>query len=965
MVGGSASAGWESLLEAELFGPYRLDELIGRGGMGEVFRAFDTKRDRAVALKRLPAALGADAEFVARFRREAAIAARLRAPHVVPIHDYGDIDGRLFIDMRLVSGTDLGRLLAGGGPLEPARAVGIVAQVASALDDAHAEGLAHRDVKPSNVLLTGNDFAYLADFGVVREVSGGPALTRTGAMVGTLAYMAPERFQGQSGDHLADIYALSCVLYESLTGRPPFGGQGAPALMYAHLHQAPPQASTQQRGVPAALDEVIARGMAKDPRQRFATAGELASAASTALRGPVSTAPSNDRPTGVSTIVRVPAIPDTTPGPAKGDTTQQQPTPPPAPTTPQPTPPPAPTTPPPAPTTPQPTPPPKPQFTPLFKPQPTPKPSPTAPPKPQFTPLFAPPFKPQPTPKPSPTPPPKPQPTPPPTPLTSPPSAQKASRGSVLTVPATLLVLLAAVAVTAFFVKPWRHDGGEQSEMRSSAPPPTAELKRFYGQSLSWSGCSPFAQARDDKKAYADPGLQCAYLTVPLDYEKPNGRTIQVGLLRRLASDQAHRIGSLVLNPGGPGLSGMSFAANQVDRITNNDIGQRFDFVGFDPRGVGSSKPQIVCRTPAEWDAERLMNLGVDTSPAGVAKTETQEKADNQGCVDRTGKDVLANIGTRDVVRDLDIMRSALGDEKLTYLGYGYGTRIGATYAEAFPKNVRAMILDGGIDLAQDLISQNIDQNRGFQQAFEAFVAWCVRRPDCGLGTDKDRAMSRYQELVRSLITQPVRVSGERRLSYTDATFGTTQALYSSNPSLGLWRRLDQGLQELAQNRPADSLMYLADLYYRREEDGSYSNVMDVFQAVRCIDYPPIKDPTVARNADAQSRKNAQFLDSGQPPSSALDNCAFWPVPPTSEPPHHPRIPDLPAVMVISTTQDPATPYQAGVHLADDLKAHLLTNEDTQSTAFLQGNDCVDHYGVHYLTDRALPPEKARCVAKR
>ena len=438
MVGRDALTGRESLLEAEMFGPYRLDELIGRGGMGEVYRAFDTKRKRAVALKRLPAAQGADAEFVARFRREAAIAARLRAPHVVPIHDYGDIDGRLFIDMRLVSGTDLARLLAGGGPLEPARAVGIIAQVASALDDAHAEGLAHRDVKPSNVLLTNNDFAYLADFGVAREVSGGPAITVAGTMVSTLAYMAPERFMGRSGDHFADVYALGCVLYEALTGRPPFGGVSPPTLMYAHVHHAPPRASTRRRGVPPALDEVIARGMAKDPRQRFATAGQLASAA---LQGLVSAAPRNDEPAGVSTIVPLPGIPDPAPGPPSGDRTQQQPKPPPTP----------------------------------------PKSTPTPPLKPQSTPQFTP----------QPTPPPEPQPTPPPEPQ---PLARKASRGSVLAVGATLLVLLAAVAVIVFFVIPRPKPG----------PLPTG-LERFYDQTLSWSGCLPFA-----KTLLANSGVQAA-----------------------------------------------------------------------------------------------------------------------------------------------------------------------------------------------------------------------------------------------------------------------------------------------------------------------------------------------------------------------------------------------------------------------------------------------------------------------
>ncbi|WP_218604349.1 serine/threonine-protein kinase [Pseudonocardia abyssalis] len=270
----------------EQFGPYRLEELVGRGGMGEVYRAYDTRRDRIVALKRLPAHLAADPDFRARFRKEAAVASRLTEPHIVPIHDFGEIDGRLFLDMRLVNGRDLADVLAEGGPLPAARAVPIVAQVASALDAAHASGLLHRDVKPANVLLTG-DFAYLADFGVARAVDGSAdsALTATGATVGTLGYMAPERFLGDAVDHRVDVYALACVLFELLTGRTPFAGVTGPALMHAHLSTEPPAPSRVAHGVPAALDAVVARGMAKDPAHRYAAAGELAAAATQAVNG--------------------------------------------------------------------------------------------------------------------------------------------------------------------------------------------------------------------------------------------------------------------------------------------------------------------------------------------------------------------------------------------------------------------------------------------------------------------------------------------------------------------------------------------------------------------------------------------------------------------------------------------------------------------------------------------------------
>ncbi|MHA6783826.1 protein kinase domain-containing protein [Pseudonocardia saturnea] len=272
----------------ERFGRYRLEELVGRGGMGEVFRAFDTEHERVVALKRLPAHLASDPEFRARFRKEAAIASRLTEPHIVPIHDFGEIDGRLYLDMRLVSGRDLAAVLSQDGPLAPERAVSVVAQVASALDAAHASGLLHRDVKPANVLLSG-DFAYLADFGVARAIDGSrdSALTATGATVGTLGYMAPERFLGDHVDHRADVYALACVLVELLTGRPPFAAVSGPALMHAHMAADAPSVSRTVAGVPAALDEVVARGMAKRPEDRYATAGALAAAATAALAVPV------------------------------------------------------------------------------------------------------------------------------------------------------------------------------------------------------------------------------------------------------------------------------------------------------------------------------------------------------------------------------------------------------------------------------------------------------------------------------------------------------------------------------------------------------------------------------------------------------------------------------------------------------------------------------------------------------
>ncbi|ULP45019.2 protein kinase [Mycobacterium lentiflavum] len=276
-------------MSTEVFGHYELQGLLGRGGMGQVFRAHDTRTDRVVALKVLPAHLADDEEFQQRFRREARIAASLNDPHMVPIHSYGEIDGRLYVDMRLVEGRDLLAYIAeNGGRLSPERAVAVVEQVAAALDTAHEVGLIHRDIKPSNILVSTRDFVYLIDFGLARTAAD-TALTHTGHTMGTMAYMAPERFRGIT-DHRADVYALACVLYECLTGHLPYPGDTFEEQLNAHLNTPPPRPSAASTDVSQALDAVVARGMAKDVDRRFQTAIELAQAARAALSSPSSTA---------------------------------------------------------------------------------------------------------------------------------------------------------------------------------------------------------------------------------------------------------------------------------------------------------------------------------------------------------------------------------------------------------------------------------------------------------------------------------------------------------------------------------------------------------------------------------------------------------------------------------------------------------------------------------------------------
>src|ERR1700741_4861946 len=242
-----------------MFGPYHLKRLLGRGGMGEVYEAEHTLKEGPVAVKLMSDTFSKDPVFRERMKREARIAGRLQEPHVVPIHAYGEIDGQMYMEMRLIEGTALDTLLKRYGPLTPPRAVAILTQIASALDAAHAAGVMHRDIKPPNILVTRDDFAYLVDFGIA-SATAEEKLTQLGIAVGTWKYMAPERFSNDEVDHRADIYSLACVLYECLTGAPPYKSDSVSVLVTAHLRDPIPQPSALRAGIPKSFDAVIARG---------------------------------------------------------------------------------------------------------------------------------------------------------------------------------------------------------------------------------------------------------------------------------------------------------------------------------------------------------------------------------------------------------------------------------------------------------------------------------------------------------------------------------------------------------------------------------------------------------------------------------------------------------------------------------------------------------------------------------
>ncbi|MDT5210789.1 MAG: hypothetical protein QOF67_3204, partial [Mycobacterium sp.] len=313
--------------------------------------------------------------------------------------------------------------------------------------------------------------------------------------------------------------------------------------------------------------------------------------------------------------------------------------------------------------------------------------------------------------------------------------------------------------------------------------------------------------------------------------------------------------------------------------------------------------------------------------------------------------------GTANVAKDLEAIRAGLGDDKLTYFGYSYGTEIGALYAEAYPDKVRAMILDGAVDPNADQIEAEVQQSAAFQKAFDNFAADCATRPDCPLGTDPTKAVDVYHSLVNPLVENPAKTTTDTRgLSYGDAIIGTILPLYSPRA----WGSLFQALSEL-KDGTGDTMLWLADQYWHRDADGRYTNATDSLLAVNCMDKPHITDRATVVDEDRRTREAAPFLSYGEFTGLApLNTCAFWPVPATGKQ-HEINVKGLPPILVVSTTNDPATPYQAGVDLAQQLGGSLVTFEGTQHTVVFEGNSCIDDIAVRYLVDVTVPQPNTRC----
>ncbi|MBL1075016.1 alpha/beta fold hydrolase [Nocardia sp. 2] len=474
----------------------------------------------------------------------------------------------------------------------------------------------------------------------------------------------------------------------------------------------------------------------------------------------------------------------------------------------------------------------------------------------------------------------------------------------------------------------------------SSEDGPDAGLEKFYSQNVTWGSCEGFSSGQ----ILAEVGMQCAKVTVPVDYSKLDGDTAQIAVSRLAASGA--KVGSMLTNPGGPGGVGLTMPV----MFAKSEVAQRFDVIGVDVRGLGSSTPKVVCRTPEEFTAERT-DLDTDMSPAGIAQTEKEHRELVAKCVERTGTEFLSHVGTVDVARDFDVIRAALGDEKLTYFGVSYGSRLGSTIASLYPERIRAMVLDGGVDPANDSMVDLELMATGFQTAFEAYAADCAKAADCPLGTDPAQSTARLRGLVNPLIERPV-PAGDRQLGFMDAQSALLNSLYSPL----YWPDLTKGLTELTQGR-GDTLIATADLFASSE-----FVERDLQMAVLCREDARVTDRAEAAAQDRRIRATAPILDDGHGSDQApLDVCAIWPVPAADKAGQD--YTGLPPTLAVATTGDPATPYQGGVNLARALGSKLITYEGVQHGAAGVGIACVDEPVTRYLVDLTVPQEDLRCAA--
>lgn len=457
----------------------------------------------------------------------------------------------------------------------------------------------------------------------------------------------------------------------------------------------------------------------------------------------------------------------------------------------------------------------------------------------------------------------------------------------------------------------------------------------------------------EDLVGQAAPNMtyECASVLVPQDWAKPDSGTFEIALLRARAAGQRDRIGSLVVNPGGPGVSGIDLAVylsfGAALKGLPDELTQRFDIVGFDPRGVHRSSP-VECIPDADLDA----SFGYDPDP------DTQAEFDglvalNKRIADDCGAkygDKLRLFSTEQAARDMEVVRTAIGDDKLTYLGYSYGTLLGATYAQLFPDRIRAFVLDGAVDPRQDLVASSEAQAKGFELALDNFAAWCAKtQAQCPIAPDARAAITTAIDKARN---SPVRGDSGREATSGWVFYAVIAALYTQDR----WEPLAQAIAALEQGNP-DGVFDLADSYAERDDGGRYSNTFDALLTVNCADRSG--GPTLAQVRTLQAQWRAKYPLFGAPLAAGLTSCVTWP----GQRDPYPTGPatGAPPIVVVGTTGDPATPYEQTVKLAGMLGVGVvLTWEGEAHTAYPE-TTCITDAVNDYLIELKAPAVGRRC----
>jgi pimeloyl-ACP methyl ester carboxylesterase len=468
--------------------------------------------------------------------------------------------------------------------------------------------------------------------------------------------------------------------------------------------------------------------------------------------------------------------------------------------------------------------------------------------------------------------------------------------------------------------------------------PPSPELARFYEQGVEWSFCEETGAS------------ECATVTVPLDYRKPGGRTIELALLKDPAAEPDQRLGSLLVNPGGPGAPGTDFAA-QAALVFNDPILDRYDVVGFDPRGTGDSSA-VDCLSDEELD----QYIAEDPSPDTAAEESTYlDWVDRfgAGCAEKSGA-VAAHVSTVEAARDMDIIRAALGESRMDYYGASYGTKLGSTYAELFPAEVGRFVLDGGVDPTVDSRSLGLQQAGGFETALHAYVENCLETADsCFLGDTVDEGLTTIRDLLAQIDAEPL-PAGDRELTVGNAFYGIAATLYNRD----YWVLLSQGLKS-ARDGDGYTLLLLSDAYTARSDDGYTTNMMEALPAINCLDDPyaitPAQVPAAVTEFEEASPTFGDVFGWGLLGCSGFHDRASEKAPAI-------RAEGAAPIVVVGTTRDPATPMVWSEHLADALESGvLIRREGDGHTGYNKGNDCVDQAVEGYLVDGTVPDNGLTC----